>query len=87
MRAMASSFETIGALVNMLNNIANYGLPFDYVKQNERKLDNITVAQIKEMVNKTMNSQDMVFVVVGDAKTQMEPLGKLGFGKPVLIQR
>ena len=87
MRAMASSFETISALVNMLNNIANYGLPFDYVKQNERKLDNITVAQIKEIVNKTMNSQDMVFVVVGDAKTQMEPLGKLGFGKPVPIQR
>ena len=82
-KAMASSFETIGALVNMLNNIANYGLPFDYVKQNEKMLNTITVDQIKDVINKTMNPDDLVYVVVGDAKTQMEPLGRLGLGKPV----
>ncbi|MCL2737958.1 MAG: insulinase family protein [Bacteroidales bacterium] len=87
MRAMASSFETVGALVNMLNNIATYGLPLDYVKQNEKTLDNITVAQIKETINKTMNPNDMVYVVVGDAKTQMAPLGTLGLGRPILVQR
>jgi zinc protease len=84
---MASSFETIDALVRMLNNIATYGLPFDYVKQNERTLNNITVAQIKAMVNDTMNPDEMVYVVVGDAKTQMAPLGTLGLGKPVLVQQ
>ena len=87
MRAMASSFETVNALVNMLNNIANYNLPFDYVKQNEATLNNITLAQIKETINKTMNPRDMVYVVVGDAKTQMAPLGTLGLGKPVLVAK
>ncbi|MDR2586003.1 MAG: insulinase family protein [Prevotellaceae bacterium] len=87
MRAMASSFETVGALVTMLNNIATYGLPFDYVKQNEQTLHNITLDQIKEVVNKTMNPNDMVYIVVGDAKTQMAPLGKIGLGKPVLVVR
>ena len=86
-KAMASSFETIGALVNMLNNIANYGLPFDYVKQNERILNTITVDQIKDVISKTMNPQDLVYVVVGDAKTQMEPLGGLGLGRPVPMSR
>jgi zinc protease len=86
-RAMASAFETIGALVNMLNNIAGYGLPFDYVNQNENMLHNITLPQIKETINSTMNPKDMVYVVVGDAKTQMPPLGALGLGKPVLVQR
>jgi len=84
-KSMASSFETIGSLVNMLNNIATYNLPFDYVKQNESTLNSITLAQIKEVISKTMNPRDMVYVVVGDAKTQMEPLGKLGLGKPVPV--
>ena len=87
MRAMASSFETVGALVNMLNNIATYNLPFDYVKRNEKTLNDITVAQVKATINKTMNPKDMVYVVVGDAKTQMAPLGGLGLGKPVPFQR
>ena len=86
-KAMASSFETINALVSMLNNIATYGLPFNYVKQNENTLNNITVAQIKEIINKTMNPHDMVYVVVGDAKTQLAPLGTLGLGKPIMVQR
>ena len=87
MRAMTSSFETIDALVRMLSNIATYRLPFDYVKQNEKTLNNITVAYVKEIVNDTMNPNDMVYVVVGDAKTQMARLSTLGLGKPVLIQR
>jgi len=87
MRGMASSFETVGALVNMLSSIATYGLPFDYVKQNEKTLNNITLAQLKAIINKAMNPNDMIYVVVGDAKTQMEPLGKLGLGKPVPFQR
>lgn len=87
MRAMASAFETVNALVNMLNNIATYNLPFDYVKQNERTLNNITLDQVKATINKTMNYGDMVFVVVGDAKTQLQPLEKVGLGQPILIPR
>ncbi|MDR2234182.1 MAG: insulinase family protein [Tannerella sp.] len=86
-KAMASSFETIGALVNMLDNIATYGLPFDYVKQNETTLNTITVEQLKSVISDTMNPADMVYVVVGDAKTQLAPLSALGLGNPVLIRR
>ena len=86
-KAMASSFETIGALVNMLDNIATYHLPFDYVKQNETTLNNITVQQLKSIISDTMNPKDMVYVVVGDAKTQLAPLSTLGLGTPVLVQR
>jgi len=28
----------------------------------------------------------MYYVVVGDAKTQMEPLGAVGLGKPILYK-
>lgn len=87
LRAKASSFETIGALVEMLDNIASYNMPFDYVKQQEAEIKNMTVEQAKEVIQKNLNVNEMVFVVVGDAKTQMKPLESLGLGKPVLVTR
>jgi|GEM_PF-11652 Predicted Zn-dependent peptidases len=77
-RAMASAFETPSALVNMLGNISYYNLPFDYVKQSERTLKNITVDQVKDVIKKNLNLDDMVIVVVGDAKLQRKPLESLG---------
>ena len=77
-RAMASAFETPSALVNMLSNISYYNLPFDYVKQNEQMLKNITVDQVKDVIKRNLNLDDMVIVVVGDAKLQQKPLQSLG---------
>lgn len=87
LRAKASSFETIGALVEMLDNIASYNMPFDYVKQQEAEIKNMTIEKAKEVIQKNLNVNEMVFVVVGDAKTQMKPLESLGLGKPVLVTR
>ena len=86
-RAMASAFETPAALTNMLTNISYYNLPFDYVKQNERTLNNITVDQVKEIITKHLNLNDMVIVVVGDAKLQQRPLETIGLGKTVLVKK
>ena len=83
LRAMASAFETPAALTNMLSNISYYNLPFDYVKRNEQTLNNITVGQVKDIINKQLNLNDMVIVVVGDAKLQQKPLETLGLGKVV----
>ena len=87
LRAKASSFETIGALVEMLDDIASYNMPFDYVKQQEAEIKNMTIEKAKEVIQKNLNVNEMVFVVVGDAKTQMKPLESLGLGKPVLVTR
>ena len=87
LKSKTSSFETIGDILGMLNDIANYNMPFDYVKQQENTINNITVDQLKEIITKHMNINDMIYVVVGDAKSQMKPLEQLGLGKPVLIQR
>jgi zinc protease len=82
---MASSFETLQALVGILQNISYYGLPVDYVSRQEQILANITDGQIKDIIQKHMDVNDMVFVVVGDARTQMKPLEALGMGKPILV--
>ncbi|HCT94204.1 MAG: peptidase M16 [Bacteroidetes bacterium GWE2_39_28] len=85
-RAMASSFETLGALVRVLYNVSQYNMPFDYVKNQEKMLNEMTLEQAVEVITKNFNTNEMVFIVVGDARTQLKPLEKLGLGKPILVK-
>ena len=86
-RSNARAFETLGALRRMLDNIATYNLPFNYVKQRENFVRNYTPEQHKELAQKYIEPNAMTYLIVGDAKTQLEPLKKLGIGNPVLLDR
>ncbi len=85
-KAYALQFETLGSLVGMLDNIANYDLPFDYVKQQENIVRSMTLDQHRDLVQKYVKPEAMIYLIVGDAATQMKPLEQLGLGKPVLIE-
>jgi zinc protease len=85
LKAKASAFETLTDLVDMLCNISGYGVPFDYVKQQEETIKNFTLGQGKDIITRLMKPEEMYYVVVGDAKSQLKPLESLGMGKPVLI--
>jgi len=83
----ALRFETNGSLVGMLSTISKYGLPEDYIKNEENVIKGMTVEEHKAITNKYIVPDKMYYVVVGDAATQLKPLEKIGFGKPVLIQK
>jgi zinc protease len=85
LKANALRFETNDALLSMLRTMTLYGLPEDYIKQEEAYLRGLTTDQINETVQKYIDPMKMYYVVVGDAKTQMSNLEKLGLGKPVLV--
>jgi len=80
-------FETLGALVSMLNLIAAYDLPFDYIKQEERTVLDMTADRHQVLAQKYIQPEKMIYLVVGDAKTQMEGLSELGLGEPVLLDK
>lgn len=86
-RSNALRFETNEALANMLSYIGKYGFSDDYVKKEEDVIRNMTVAEHKAITEKYINPGRMFYVVVGDAATQMKQLEKIGFGKPVLVNR
>lgn len=86
-KAMASSFETLGSLVKMLSNISYYNLPEDYVKQHEQILNNMTLEEAKAAISRNLNINEMVIVVVGDARTQLKLIEAAGLGKPILVSR
>jgi zinc protease len=46
----------------------------------------MTFKRHKELAQRYINPDRMIYLVVGDAATQMKPLAQVGFGKPVLIE-
>ena len=86
-KSNARRFETLGALRGMLNNIALYNLPFDYVKEQENIIKNMTLDEHKAIAQKYIQPDRMIYVIAGDAKTQMDKLKNLGIGTPVLLDR
>jgi zinc protease len=83
----ALRFETNGSLAGMLSTMAKYNFPDDYIKKEEEIIKNMTVAEHKAITDKYIVPDKMYYVVVGDAATQLKPLEKIGFGKPVPIQK
>ena len=86
LKGNARNFETLGNLLSMLNTMAMYGLPADYIKQEEAFVRNLTVEKQLELANKYIDPARMYYVVVGDAKTQLRELEKVGLGRPVLVK-
>ena len=86
-KSNARAFETAGAKLNMLENISKYGWKYDYVKGREQIVKSMTVDRIKALSVKYLNADKMIWLVVGDAKTQLPRLKELGFGEPILIKK
>ncbi len=85
-KSNARTFETAGAKLNLLDNVSKYGWKPDYVKQREQIVRDMTVANIRDLSGKYLNSGRMFWLIVGDAKTQLPRLKELGFGEPILLK-
>lgn len=64
------SMETQGAMLKMLETISDYNKPHDFKLQEEQMIKNITLEQFKELATKYLKSDELIYVIVGDAKTQ-----------------
>jgi len=87
LQANTRAYETPGQLLSVLNSISLYSLPFDYVKQNENTLRNITLQQVRNVYHKWIDEKDMIYVVTGDARRQNRELESLGLGSPIFVDR
>jgi zinc protease len=86
-KANARAFETLGAKLGMLANMSAYGFPADYVLQREEIVENMTIERIQQLAGQYLDVKDMVWLVVGDARTQLARLRALGLGTPIEINR
>jgi zinc protease len=84
-KSNARAFETSAAKLGMLENISKFGWQPDYIKDREQIVKAMTLPQIQALSQKYLDPSKMVWLVVGDAKTQLPRMKELGFGEPVLI--
>ncbi len=85
-KSQARSFETANAKLGMLENISKYGWKYDYIKGWESIVKNMTREEIQRLAAQYLDANKMIWLVAGDAKTQLPRLKDLGFGEPILLK-
>lgn len=86
-RSSARSFETLGAKLGMLQTMSTNGWTADYILEREAVVKGMTKERIQELARKYANPDRMIYLVVGDARTQMDRLKGLGYGDPILLNK
>ncbi len=87
LRANAGAFETLGAKLGLLGDMSAYGLPADYVLQREQVVRDMDVPRIQALAAQYIDPARMIWLVVGDARTQLPRLRALGLGEPIVLSR
>jgi zinc protease len=85
-KSRARDFETLRAKLSMLQEISMYNLPFDYVREQEKIVSDMTLEQHKALAQKYIHPDRMYYVIAGDAATQMDALKDIGFGPAELVK-
>ncbi len=86
LRSNARAFETLGAKLGVVRAVSDYGFAPDYVLQQEQTVRDMTIERVRELAARHLGG-DMVWLVVGDAATQLGRLEALGLGAPVVLHR
>jgi zinc protease len=84
-KSSARAFESQGAKLRMLSNIEENQLPVDYALRRQEVVKNLSLEDIKNLAQKYIHPEQMIYLIVGDKATQFDKLEKLGFGKPILL--
>ncbi len=85
LKSNARKFETYNAKLAILQNMSQYNLPANYVLERADSVEELTLDSIKSLAGKYLHPDQMIYLVVGDAKTQLPRLKALGLGEPILI--
>ena len=64
-----------------------YGFPADYVLQREEIVRGMTLPRVRELADRYLDPDEMIWLVVGDARTQLDRLRALALGDPTLLDR
>ncbi|WP_286262198.1 M16 family metallopeptidase [Thalassotalea atypica] len=85
LKSNARGFETLNAKLNILENIATLDLPVDYMQRYAKQIEALTIDEVKTLAQQHIKPSSLVYLVVGDAKTQYERLAKSDIGKVVRL--
>lgn len=79
------AFESLDAKVELLRQISQRNLPTDVLEREQDILLAMTLDDFRSVITTYLDESQMIYVVVGDAETQLDRLVELGYGAPVVV--
>ena len=79
------AFESLGAKLGLLRQMSRLGKPADFVERDQETLLSMTLTDFRETITTHLDEGQMIYVVVGDAETQLGQIAELGLGEPVEV--
>ena len=65
--------------------MSRLGLPPDFLERDQETLLEMTQDDFREVINTYLDESRMIYVVMGDAETQLGRVAELGYGEPVVL--
>jgi zinc protease len=86
-KSNARRFETQSSLLGMLQEISTYDLPANYIENEEKIINEMTLEQHRQLASKYLDESRMAYVVVGDAATQFAQFKEMDFDEVKLMNK
>lgn len=80
-KANTRAFESLGEKLGTLREISKYGLPLDFVEQEQATLLAMPLEEYKRVIGQYLSEPQMTYVIVGDGETQLAPVTEFAGGE------
>ena len=78
---LPGQWETMNAVLGSITNIVRYNLPDTYYDQYPAKVEQISLDMVKQVAQKYVHPEKLVWVIVGDRSKITEPVKALNIGE------
>jgi zinc protease len=78
-------FETLDQLLGMLTTMSQFDLAANYIDQQQNYVTGLKLDNIHKNIDQYFDEQSMIYLVVGDAKTQLARMKNFGYGEPIVL--
>jgi len=86
-KSNARAMETLWSKMGLLTTMSTYGWDVTYKKEEEDIIRNMTLDQHRELAQKYIDPDKMIYVIAGDATTQFNELKGAGFDEVYLLDK
>ncbi|MCG7552724.1 pitrilysin family protein [Pseudoalteromonas sp. Of11M-6] len=85
LKSNARRFETLTAKVKVLEQIGSLNLANNFMQQRNEQIESLGVDDMKGLAKQYIHPNKLIYIVVGDAKTQANRLTALGLGEVIRL--
>ena len=79
------NFESLGAKLGTLRKIGKLGLPLDFLEREQEELLAMGLEDFHTLIDRYFDEDEMFYLIVGDAETQLERVAELGYGEAAML--